>query len=101
MTGEPHAEPTADDPTAGRAAETEHRADWPARRLVREADVLAEEFAGTFSREDVFRAVQTAADTFRDARYVEYVPIFARRMARSWLEAAAADAMRSPPEPRP
>ncbi len=68
---------------------TVHRADWPARRILHEAERLAEEFSDTFDREAVYRAVQEAADVFRDAPHTEYVPIFARRLARDRLRAAA------------
>lgn len=73
---------TAERPTA-------HRADWTARRIVREADSLAREFAGTFSREEVFRLMQEATEALRDVPHAEYVPIPARRIARDRLRAAA------------
>jgi protein-tyrosine-phosphatase len=59
-------------------------------RVRREADALAHEFAGVFSRETVNRYVSESLDSFRERpRLLEYVPIFVHRFARERLRALA------------
>jgi arsenate reductase (thioredoxin) len=60
-----------------------------AQRIRLEADALAREFAGTFSRETIDRVVDESARAFADARRTEFVPILVRRFSRERLVAAA------------
>jgi len=60
--------------------------DWEIRR---EAESLAREFAGVFSRETIARFMNESTEALKGARRVEYVPLFARRFTRERLIAMA------------
>ena len=57
--------------------------------IQREAESLAREFAGVFSRETIGRFMHESLDALKGARRVEYVPLFARRFTRERLIAMA------------
>jgi arsenate reductase len=59
---------------------------WEIRR---EGEALVREFSGIFSRETVQRFVVESAASLASARRQEFVPLFARRFARSRLRALA------------
>jgi Protein-tyrosine-phosphatase len=55
----------------------------------RSIDVLAEEFAGIFSRETIDAYVEESLDQFADAKVEEFVPLMVERFARQRLRALA------------
>ncbi|HEY6638457.1 MAG TPA: arsenate reductase ArsC [Solirubrobacterales bacterium] len=55
----------------------------------RSVEVLAEEFAGIFSRETIDAYVEESLDQFADARVEEFVPLMVERFARQRLRALA------------
>ncbi len=57
--------------------------------IQRSIDVLAEEFAGIFSRETIDAYVDESLDQFADAKVEEFVPIMVERFARQRLRALA------------
>ncbi len=57
--------------------------------IQRSIDVLAEEFAGIFSRETIDAYVDESLDQFAGAKVEEFVPIMVERFARQRLRALA------------
>ena len=54
-----------------------------------EVERLAEEFAGTFSRETIDQYVHDSLSTFRHARVLDFVPLLTYRFARERLRESA------------
>ena len=59
------------------------------RRLLRQAQNLANEFAGIFNFETIHRYVQESADSLQNVRIPDYVHLLDRRFARDRLKALA------------
>ncbi len=57
--------------------------------IQRSVDVLADEFAGVFSRETIDAYVEESLDRFADARFEEFVPLLVERFSRERLRALA------------
>ncbi len=57
--------------------------------IQRSVDVLADEFAGVFSRETIDAYVEESLDRFADARFEEFVPLLVERFSRQRLRALA------------
>ena len=57
--------------------------------IQRSVDLLAEEFAGIFSRETIDAYVEESLDQFADAKVQEFVPLMVERFARQRLRALA------------
>jgi arsenate reductase len=57
--------------------------------LRRSLEVLAHEFAGSFSRETIDAYVEESLDSFSDAKVEEFVPLMVERFSRQRLRALA------------
>jgi protein-tyrosine-phosphatase len=58
-------------------------------RILRQAQNLADEFAGIFNFETIHRYIRESADSLQNVRIPDYVHIFAGRLARDRLNALA------------
>src|ERR671919_1602574 len=58
-------------------------------RILREAQNLADEFAGIFNFETIHRYVQESTDSLQNVRIPDYVHLLAGRFARDRLKALA------------
>jgi arsenate reductase len=57
--------------------------------IQRSVQILAEEFAGVFSRETIDAYVEEGLEQFSDARFEEFVPLLVERFSREQLRAHA------------